>query len=60
MALKSSKTIYICSECGYISQKWLGKCPNCASWGTFEEEVNSEENSEKFNIYMFMFDFTPA
>ena len=40
MALKSSKTIYICSECGYISQKWLGKCPNCDSWGTFEEEVD--------------------
>lgn len=35
-----SKTKYICSECGYNSQKWLGKCPNCDSWGTFEEEVD--------------------
>ena len=34
------KTKYICSECGYNSQKWLGKCPNCDSWGTFEEEVD--------------------
>ena len=32
-----SKIKYICSECGYNSQKWLGKCPNCDSWGTFEE-----------------------
>ena len=23
------KIKYICSECGYNSQKWLGKCPNC-------------------------------
>ena len=30
---------FICSECGYSSLKWLGKCPNCNSWGTFEEEV---------------------
>ena len=35
-----SKVKYICSECGYNSQKWLGKCPNCDSWGTFEEEVD--------------------
>lgn len=34
------KAKYICSECGYNSQKWLGKCPNCDSWGTFEEEVD--------------------
>ena len=34
------KIKYICSECGYNSQKWLGKCPNCDSWGTFEEEVD--------------------
>ena len=34
------KTKYICSECGYNSQKWRGKCPNCDSWGTFEEEVD--------------------
>ncbi|MEI6856526.1 DNA repair protein RadA [Psychrilyobacter sp.] len=35
------KTIYICSDCGYESSKWLGKCPECDSWGTLEEEVNS-------------------
>ena len=32
------KTIYVCSECGYNSQKWLGKCPSCSSWNTFTEE----------------------
>ncbi len=40
MAVKKAKTKYICSECGYSSLKWLGKCPNCDSWGTFEEEID--------------------
>ena len=40
MAVKKGKTKYICSECGYSSLKWMGKCPNCDSWGTFEEEID--------------------
>ena len=40
MAVKKTKVKYICSECGYSSLKWLGKCPNCDSWGTFEEELD--------------------
>ncbi len=34
-----SKVIYICSECGYESAKWIGKCPDCNGWNTFAEEV---------------------
>lgn len=26
---------YICSECGYRSKYWLGRCPNCQNWDTF-------------------------
>ena len=40
MAVKKEKTKYICSECGYNSLTWLGKSPNCDSWGTFEEEID--------------------
>ena len=40
MAVKKGKTKYMCSECGYSSLKWMGKCPNCDSWGTFEEEID--------------------
>lgn len=32
------KTIFVCSECGYESPKWLGKCPACNGWNTFYEE----------------------
>ena len=37
--MKGLKTIYICSNCEFISPKWLGKCPKCNSWNTFVEDV---------------------
>lgn len=33
------KTGFFCSNCGYESAKWLGKCPACNQWNTFVEEV---------------------
>ncbi len=32
-----NSTVYVCSECGYQSARWLGKCPGCGSWNTLEE-----------------------
>jgi DNA repair protein RadA/Sms len=29
---------HACSECGYTTGKWLGRCPACDGWGTFVEE----------------------
>jgi DNA repair protein RadA/Sms len=31
------KSVYVCSECGGTSPKWLGKCPACGAWNTLEE-----------------------
>lgn len=31
------KTIYLCSDCGYESPKWYGKCPSCGAWNTLSE-----------------------
>ena len=33
------KTFYLCSECGYRSAKYYGKCPSCNEWGTLEEQA---------------------
>lgn len=33
------RTQYVCSNCAYVSPKWLGKCPNCESWETLIETV---------------------
>lgn len=33
------KTLYRCSNCGFESIKWLGKCPTCNSWNTLDEII---------------------
>ncbi len=33
------KVKYICTNCGYESLRWIGKCPECESWNSFTEEV---------------------
>ena len=43
--MKNLKTIYICSDCGYKSPKWLGKCPSCNEWNTFVEDVVEKETA---------------
>src|SRR4030095_10644833 len=41
------KTAFFCSNCGYESAKWLGKCPACNMWNTFIEEVIERNQREK-------------
>ena len=36
---KKTRPIHTCSECGYVSPKWLGRCPDCGAWGTLEEKA---------------------
>ena len=31
------KDVYLCSECGYESTKWMGRCPACNNWNTFSQ-----------------------
>jgi DNA repair protein RadA/Sms len=38
------KTAFFCSNCGYESAKWTGKCPSCEQWNTFVEEVITKDN----------------
>ncbi|WP_337399211.1 DNA repair protein RadA [Congzhengia sp.] len=42
-----SKVVYVCSECGYESAKWIGKCPGCGGWNTFAEDVVVTSKSSK-------------
>ncbi|HOZ02086.1 MAG TPA: hypothetical protein PLG20_09725, partial [Candidatus Syntrophosphaera sp.] len=37
--MKKSKTSFFCQHCGYMSPKWLGKCPSCSGWNCFAEEL---------------------
>ncbi|MBO5316050.1 MAG: DNA repair protein RadA [Clostridia bacterium] len=36
--MKGPKIVYVCRECGKESPKWLGKCPDCGAWNSFDEE----------------------
>ncbi|MDD5561795.1 MAG: DNA repair protein RadA [Candidatus Omnitrophica bacterium] len=49
-----SKTIFSCANCGYQSPKWLGKCPDCSSWNSFNEEdyaAPSSGTKERVSLY---------
>ncbi|HYE57468.1 MAG TPA: DNA repair protein RadA [Rhodothermales bacterium] len=37
--MAKARTQYVCQQCGHVSPRWLGQCPDCASWGSFVEEV---------------------
>ncbi len=35
--MAKDKTVYVCSNCGQESAKWIGKCPQCGEWNSFKE-----------------------
>ena len=37
------KTRYVCSNCGSVSSRWLGRCPQCGEWNTMVEETVAPE-----------------
>ncbi len=39
--MAKGKTKFVCQECGAESPKWVGKCPGCAAWNTFVEEIEA-------------------
>ncbi|GAP03187.1 DNA repair protein RadA [Fructobacillus pseudoficulneus] len=45
------KTQFICSNCDFISARYLGRCPNCGEWGTFvEEKIQPETTNRKARV----------
>ena len=38
---KQKPFIYKCASCGKEEPKWLGRCPECGEWNTFEETIAS-------------------
>lgn len=46
--MAKTKTVYVCSNCGQESTKWIGKCPSCGQWNTFKEMhigTSSQDNA---------------
>ena len=36
--MAKTKSAFFCTECGYESPKWMGRCPACGQWNTMTEE----------------------
>ncbi len=57
---KSGK-VYVCSECGYESNKWFGKCPQCGQWNTVTEKESVKKvqvkGKTKLSLASFNLDF---
>ncbi len=45
--MAKDKIIYVCTNCGQDSPKWIGKCPNCGEWNTYVQEVVRKEAAGK-------------
>ena len=45
--MPKEKTVYVCSNCGQESPKWVGKCPTCGEWNTYVEQVVRKESGPK-------------
>lgn len=37
--MAKNKTIWVCSNCGAESPKWIGHCPSCGEWNSYNEEI---------------------
>ena len=45
--MAKSKTVFYCTQCGYESNGWLGRCPGCGEWNSFVEEPAEKKSSSK-------------
>ena len=43
--MAEAKKAYVCRECGYDAPKWLGRCPSCGAWDSFDELVVAKKGS---------------
>ncbi len=45
--MAKAKVVYYCRNCGAQAAKWIGKCPSCEEWNTFDEEVVQKESKRE-------------
>lgn len=37
-AAKKNTPMFVCGQCGFVSRKWLGRCPDCGAWDSLSEQ----------------------
>ncbi|MFV0468134.1 MAG: DNA repair protein RadA [Dysgonomonas sp.] len=58
--MAKTKSVYVCSNCGNDSPKWIGKCPICGEWNTYVEEVVLKSPSTKPSVSGIGYDILKA
>ena len=61
--MAKDKIAYVCGNCGHESAKWIGKCPNCGHWNTFEEikiSANTNSSVAKSAASLSVYDSAPV
>ncbi|MCQ9371494.1 DNA repair protein RadA, partial [Corynebacterium sp. 35RC1] len=46
----AKKPQHTCTECGYTSPKWLGRCPECGAWGSMEQGAPTPASVSKVGV----------
>lgn len=47
---KKVKTQFVCQSCGYVSPRYLGRCPNCGEWNTLVEEIEQDTSDRRSRV----------
>lgn len=45
--MAKEKTVFVCTQCGNDSPKWVGKCPSCGAWNSYVEQAVRKEASHQ-------------
>ncbi|WP_138496067.1 DNA repair protein RadA [Paenibacillus pinistramenti] len=51
--MAKTKTKFFCSECGYETPKWYGKCPGCGAWNSMVEELETVVKTQGMGTGIF-------
>lgn len=44
------RTVYVCQQCNFETQSWLGKCPNCDTWNSLIETVKDVASHRQSSV----------
>ncbi len=53
------KSKWVCQQCGYETAGYLGKCPECGSWGSFTEEISTNNKPQNISPQGIVNDVKP-
>lgn len=50
--MAKTKTKFVCQNCGYNTAKWMGRCPECGTWDSLAEELETPASGPQQSFLM--------